>query len=122
MLDCDIPKMFYIFVEHADDLGGIVNANNYAIAHRLVAAGTSRFFDEDDWSAYLDGTIDYRVFAEGSDDCAGSKSAVRPSIGQLSSFALAHWSDAVENRLEEVRREARPSVLRGSRPCSHSSI
>ncbi|WP_290072818.1 hypothetical protein [Adlercreutzia caecimuris] len=106
-VDCDIPKTFYVFVGHADDLGGIVNANNYAIAHRLVVAGASRFFDEDDRSAYLNGTIDYRVFAEGSDNCAGSKSAVRPSIGQLSSFALAHWGDAAENRLEEVGREMR---------------
>lgn len=38
-VDCDIPKTFYVFVDHADDLDGIVNANNYAIAHRLVAGG-----------------------------------------------------------------------------------
>lgn len=100
--DYVIPETFYVFVGYGDDLGSAVNAHNYAIDHRLVATAVSCFIRENERNAYLDGTIAYRPCEEAHHG--------RPAIKALSSFALSHRDDAVENWLETVRSEKYPKL------------
>lgn len=100
--DYDTPETFFVFVGYGEDLGSAVNAHNYAIDHRLTAAAVSCFIGENERSAYLDGTISYRPCEETLHG--------RPAIKVLSSFALSHWDDAVENWLETVRSEEYPRL------------
>lgn len=100
--DYVIPETFFVFVGYGDDLGSAVNAHNYVIDHRLVATAVSCFIGENERNAYLDGTIVYRPCEEAHHG--------RPAIKVLSSFALSHRDDAVENWLETVRSEKYPKL------------